>query len=353
MLKFMVSYMTTMNKIKLPLPQSGGLILSYKCTAACRHCMYFCSPQWKADWFTEHDLIEFFSLLSRKINSSPWGNNSVSLNHGLHFSGGEPFLNYDLLLKAVEIADEYDIPSTFVETNCSWCSSDEATWERLLNLKNAGLKGIMISVNPFYAEYIPFEHTERCIKISIDVFAENVMIYQLDYYRQFRQLGIKQTISLEDYYKLSQNNSLDGGVEVEMFLMGRANKRLRDFYPKYPREVLLSQPCTTPVLRNWHNHFDNYGNIMPGYCGGVSLGSWRDIDRLVDEGIDLEDKPVLRFLISEDIEMLYHFARDFGFRENPNGYLSKCDICFDIRRFLFETEKFDELRPGEFYLHSA
>jgi hypothetical protein len=35
------------------------------------------------------------------------------------------------------------------------------------------------------------------------------------------------------------------------------------------------------------------------------------------------------------------------------GYVSKCDICFDIRRFLFEIGKFDELRPREFYLHSA
>jgi pyruvate-formate lyase-activating enzyme len=113
-----IYFITTMNKLKLPLPQSGGLILSYKCTAACRHCMYFCSPKWQADWFTGDDLIEFFSLLPRKINSSPWGDNYVSLNHGLHFSGGEPFLNYDLLLKAVEIAGEYNIPSTFVETNC-------------------------------------------------------------------------------------------------------------------------------------------------------------------------------------------------------------------------------------------
>lgn len=93
---------------------------------------------------------------------------------------------------------------------------------------------------------------------------------------------------------------------------------------------------------------------MPGYRGGVSLGSWRDINQLVEEGIDLEDKPVLRFLISEDIEMLYQFARDFGFRENSSGYLSKCDFCFHIRKYLFvETEAFSELRPKEFYLHSG
>lgn len=339
-----------MNKIKLPLPQSGGLILSYKCTAKCRHCIYFCSPEWEADWIKEDDLTRCLSLLSGKISSSPWGSNSVSLNQGLHFTGGEPFLNYDLLLKAVEIASEYNIPSTFVETNCFWCTSDEITREKLVNLQKAGLKGIMISVNPFYAEYIPFERTEKCIRISREVFGENVMIYQLEYYRQFKQLGIKKKISLEDYYKLTKSNNLAG--RVEMFLMGRTNYSLRNFYPHYPCQVFFNQPCITPVFRNWHNHFDNYGNIMAGFCGGISLGSWRDINRLINEGIDLKDKPVLRFLISEDIEGIYNFAKDFGFQENPDGYISKCDLCFNIRRFLLDKEKFDELSPNEFYLHS-
>ena len=86
-----------MKKIKLPLPQSGGLVLSYKCTAACKHCMYFYSPGWEADWIKDEDLRHCLSLLPGKISSSPWGSHSISLNHGLHFTGGEPFLNYELL----------------------------------------------------------------------------------------------------------------------------------------------------------------------------------------------------------------------------------------------------------------
>ena len=31
-------------------------MLSYKCSAACKHCMYACSPQWEADWISEADL---------------------------------------------------------------------------------------------------------------------------------------------------------------------------------------------------------------------------------------------------------------------------------------------------------
>ncbi len=101
----------------------------------------------------------------------------MSLNHGLHFTGGEPFLNYPLLLKAVEMAEELGIPSTFVETNCFWCKNDDVTREKLTGLKKAGLKGILISVNPFYAEYVPFERTDRCIQVSQEVFGTNVMVY--------------------------------------------------------------------------------------------------------------------------------------------------------------------------------
>ena len=79
----------------------------------------------------------------------------MSLNYGLHFTGGEPFLNFKLLLDLVKIADELKIPSTFVETNSFWCRDDEVTREKLNELEEAGLKGILIGVNPFITEEIP------------------------------------------------------------------------------------------------------------------------------------------------------------------------------------------------------
>lgn len=168
-----------MKRVRVPPPISGGLMLSYKCSAACQHCMYACSPRWKADWITQTDLEQVLSLLSRTIRPSPWGEQTMSLNH-----------------------------------------------------------------------------------------------------------------------------------------------------------------------------FDNYGNFMPGYCGGISLGHWRDMERLTTEGIDLEAHPVLAFLIAEDIEGLFHFAQDLGYRESPVGYVSKCDLCLDVRRYLVSLPEpdFAELSPKEFYV---
>ena len=207
----------------------------------------------------------------------------------------------------------------------------------------------MISVNPFYAEYVPFERTERCIRISQTVFGQNVMVYQAEYYRQFKQLGIKERISIDDFRKLTGNESLT--QRVEFFLMGRAVLKLRDLYASHPAHAFFGAPCRPSFLRNWHNHFDNYGNFMPGFCGGISLGHWRDLEQLTTEGIDLETHPILDLLIAEDIEELFHVAQDLGYGELPEGYVSKCDLCLDIRRHLVSLEDldFEELGPREFY----
>jgi len=338
-----------MTRIKVPQPISGGLLLSYKCTAACRHCMYACSPQWKGDWISHDDLEEILSLLAGKIIPSPWGDKAVSLNHGLHFTGGEPFLNFPLLLRAVDIAHELDLPSTFVETNCSWCRDDQTTKEKLALLKKAGLRGILISVNPFYAEYVPFERTERCIKVSNEVFGANVMVYQQEYYLQFKRLGIGARISLEDYLELTNKEDLT--QKVELFLMGRAAYRLKEFYPPYPAQRFFEDPCRPQFFRDWHNHFDNYGNFLPGYCGGISLGHWRNLNSLITDGINLDNYPVLSFLIAEDIHGLLNFAHDFGYHESPQGYVSKCHLCLDLRKYLTSKGDFQELEPRQFYNH--
>lgn len=330
-------------KIKLPSPISIGLLLSYKCNARCRYCMYASSPFWK-DWIKIEDLESILKHLSGKIKPSPYGEDRVSLNYGLHFTGGEPFVNFPLLLKAVELATKFNIPSTFVETNCYWCKDDNITQKYLEMLKEKGLDGILISVNPFYLEYVPFERTERCIRIAQKVFSKNTMIYQIEYYIQFKKLGIKGRIKFEEYTRLEE----DLTKRVELFLMGRAAYRLKDVYPKYPANYLLEEPCITPFLRNWHNHVDNYGNYIPGYCAGISLGDCRNLDRLLEEGVDLERRPILNFLINGDFKGLFEFAKEFGYTPEE-GYISKCHLCTDIRGYLVRKKDFDELRPKEFY----
>ncbi|MEM3104390.1 MAG: 4Fe-4S cluster-binding domain-containing protein [Candidatus Bathyarchaeia archaeon] len=337
-----------MGRVKLPIPISGGLILSYQCTAECRYCMYACSPRWK-HWISEEVLEEILRQLAGKIAPSPYGPDSVSLNYGLHFTGGEPFLNFELLLKAVETAERLKIPSTFVETNCYWALDDKTVREKLKLLKEVGLKGILISVNPYYLEYVPFERTERAIRISREIFGRNVMVYQLNYYLIFKKLGVKGRLKLEDYLEMSKGENLVRNAEI--LLMGRAVYKLKDFYPRHPADHFLDQLCWPPFLREWHNHFDCYGNFLPGYCSGISLGDCRKLDEILRDGLNLDEKPILKFLVNQDFRGLLQFAKKLGFKESEEGYVSKCHLCLDIRRFLIDHGEFEELKPREFYFH--
>ena len=117
-------------------PISGGLFLSYKCNATCKHCIYASSPKWESDWISPEDMEDMLTSLAGSIMPSPYGPKGVSFNHGFHFTGGEPFLNFDLLLKGVKIAHKLGIPSLFVETNAFWCRDDEESTEKIQQLKS-------------------------------------------------------------------------------------------------------------------------------------------------------------------------------------------------------------------------
>ena len=272
----------------------------------------------------------------------------LGVNSGIHFTGGEPFLNFDLLLNLTEIAHKLGIPSIFVETNCFWAKDDNSTREKFKALKDAGLLGALISVNPFLLDQIPFEKTERAIRIGREFFGNNVIVYQQFFYEQFKKLGIKSTLPLQDYltqYSYYLNY-------IELLPMGRVCYALTDLFMRYPAEKFFGISCIDEITRNWHVHIDNYYNYIPGFCSGISLGDARDMDSILSQ-IDLKNRPILQALTS-NLKNLYDFGKaEFNYKESEEGYISKCHLCFDIRKFITgQVEEFDELKPIELY-HQA
>ena len=205
------------------MPLTGvHFLLSYQCTYECDHCFVWSSPRSGGTITLE--------MMTKVLDQAK----ELGTVDNVYFEGGEPFLFYPLLVEGIRRANERGF-STGVVTNCYWATNDDSTRDKLENLKQAGLKGIMISVNPFYAEHVPFERTQRCIHISQEVFGfSNVMIYQMEYYRQFLELGIRERITFKDYLELSRD--LDYPGHVEMFYMGRATSQLRDYFPKFPAQ---------------------------------------------------------------------------------------------------------------------
>ncbi|GAB4567678.1 MAG: radical SAM protein [Anaerolineae bacterium] len=270
----------------------------------------------------------------------------IGVNDGLHLTGGEPFMNYDRLVRVTRLAREIGIPSLFVETNAAWCVDDRTTREKLVGLREAGLDGILISANPFTLEEVPFERTERAARVALEVFpAHNVIVYQSVFFEQFRRMGLKGTMPLDEYLATAGETL----YYMELFASGRVPYALGLLFRRSPASRFFGQSCRAELLRDWHVHVDNEGNLMPGFCGGISLGDARRLDQLLEQGVDLTTRPVLRALLT-DLRELYDLGLAHGYQP-LDGYVSKCHLCMDVRRHLALTGMFEELAPRELYTH--
>jgi hypothetical protein len=95
-----------------------------------------------------------------------------------------------------------------------------------------------------------------------------------------------------------------------------------------------------------HFHLDLYGNYIPGLCSGLSI-------QLQDLGkpLDPQKYPFLTILFQKGIRGLMDTAvYDYGFQPNAQ-YVSKCDLCQDIRKYLVLLKDVNsvELQPKGFY----
>jgi hypothetical protein len=321
------------------------MFLSYRCTSTCKHCLYACSPRWPDHWISEDDAGQILAQLAAVMRGKYPHPGRVGVNDGLHFTGGEPFLNFDLLLRLVRIARRVGIPTTFVETNGFWCRDDATALDQLRTLQAAGLDGILVSANPFILEQIPFERTERAVRISRQVFGANAIVYQAFFYEQFRSMRLTGTLPFEDYVKRAGH----GLQYVELFANGRVPYRLAHLFHHAPAGQFYGSSCRHDLIRDWHIHVDNYGNYLPGFCGGLSLGDARQLDALCAQGVDLDALPIIRALIA-GLEALHRLGREYGYADRA-GYISKCHLCLDIRRHLARHGEFAELQPRELYEH--
>jgi len=339
-----------MAKLRIPKPVSAGVILSYKCTSECRHCMYACSHRWRDDWMSLELFEDVLDRFGQNIEAnSP--RSGVSMNQGLHFTGGEPFLNYDLLLKAIRLASDYGIHSSFVETNCFWCVDDDIVEERFIRLKNEGLGGVLISVNPFLLEFVPFERMERALKVGHRVFGEDMMAYHPNFYGDLKRLGITGRMKWEDYLAKADDEALSHIADPDVLLpMGRLAWRPNPLYGRFHQERFFHEDCREELTRPWHVHVDNYGNYISGYCGGLSLGGHETWDEISREGIDLDERPVIGAL-ALGLGNLYKYAEgNYAYAPNKDGYISKCHLCLDIRKHLTDEGcELKELSPRQFY----
>lgn len=321
--------------MKLSSPYSGGLILSYQCNLSCLHCLYNCRGNWKG-WIEIEKLGKYIDILKR-----------IKTFTSLHLTGGEPFINFPLLIEAIKICKKKEMVF-FVETNCYWAKNEEIAEEKLRKLKENGLKSIMLSYSIFYLDKIPVENFEIAMKKSIEIFGqENVSFYTYSGYKMIKDAGISGKISFKDALKIINEKDFLKFLGNYLVPKGRCLYTLEKFFYKFSPEKFKGVNCIFDFLNPYHIHLDLYGNYLTSFCAGITLGKFEEI---INNRMNIEKDEILKFLFKDIYQLLIWAEEKYGYKRK-DGYINKCHLCIDIRKFLVEKGyKSDCLQPEEFYL---
>ena len=318
---------------------SGGIMFSYRCSNACRHCLYRCSPRQPEDWLTVDGARRIFEALQGEPQLQ-----------GLHLAGGEAAIHFDVLEQVVRLAREMAMPVEYVETNAYWCADRDETRDKMQRLKRAGLPGLLVSASMFHNEFVPFKRTRICVETAQEVFGPGgTIVYLPHVYRILEQLGDEDRTRTIEEFCAATDLAPDGGELVELYGVipnGRVVEALRACYPAHPARHFAHKACRATLASTTHFHIDQYGNLFTGFCAGISVGTTEDLHPEITE----EAHPVFHTLSTGGPCGLMRLAEEAcGFEETPEGYISKCDLCLDVRGSLYKTGRYAELRPAGFY----
>ncbi|MEN6428429.1 MAG: radical SAM protein [Phycisphaerales bacterium] len=306
---------------KFKLWRSAGLMLTYRCNAACEFCYYHCSPQKGGLMPVETCLAVWRSLKTIASDGAR-----------VHLTGGEPFLYWEHLVEILRKAAEQGLgPVDLIETNGFWATDDQLVTDRLATLASLGMQRLKISVDPFHQEYVDAEPVDRLASMAVEILgSDRVMVRWEEYLDEPADIRRLSQAQRDRAYILAYH-------EYPFRFTGRAAGHPAHLLATMPASDLVHMNCLAGFLGAKGVHIDPHGSVFSGTCSGIILGNvnqtpleeiWRTFQPAGDGpvGILCEKGPC--GLLDE--------AKNLGFEELP-AYASKCHLCTHARQFLFES----------------
>ncbi|MDJ0783531.1 MAG: radical SAM protein [Desulfosarcinaceae bacterium] len=327
-----------MGKLSLTRLISGGVITNYHCVSRCGHCLYNSGPHRSKDYLDTRAAESIFETIGR---------------HGcgaIHIGGGEPFLAPEKLLAVVQTAGRCGMAIDYVETNAAWCTRIDAAVDLLGSLREAGLETLLLSISPFHNAFIPFQRVRDLIA-ACRLAGVRVFPWVNAFVRDIDRLGADRPHGMTEFEAAFGPGYLAAIPDrYWIHLGGRALETFRPLHPVHTVEEILAigpRSCARTLADTAHFHIDLYGSYIPGLCSGLAI-AMSDLGGPLPEG----KYPLIDQLNENGIRGLYGLAcRRHGYLPKPTGYLSHCDLCDDIRRFLQKrhSDRYPELAPEGFY----
>lgn len=314
----------------------ASLLFTYRCTIACFHCLFNCSPSHPNVYVSFEDGVEFLRQLRET-------------DRVIHIAGGEPMMYYRQMLKICQYADKYGFAPHFFETNASWCINDEVTQRRYNEMKQAGIKGVLISADAYHQAFVIPKRRYRAFEWAVKIFGrENVSAgdISLEALTELRKIGRDETL-IGEYAKTHTPR-----------LIGRAGEKLAKFLPKRTIDDLIhdhlwasqseGKECAVEFDPNrmWEIHIDPYGNIQT--CCGIIIGNAykKTLIEYMEQGFHT-DNELVRIAYEQGPYGYIELAVNRGYKLK-DGYPQKCNLCWELRKFLrpYYPETFG---PSEIY----
>jgi MoaA/NifB/PqqE/SkfB family radical SAM enzyme len=133
-----------------------GFILTARCNAACTHCSKSFGPN-RIEGLNQEDVFRLMNEAAAIEDREPLS---------FDITGGEPFLNFEMLVAVVAHGTSLGAKAISCVTNAFWARTDEIASGKLAQLKAAGLTLLGVSVSRFHQEFVPLHRAQRALRIA-------------------------------------------------------------------------------------------------------------------------------------------------------------------------------------------
>ncbi|MBI5877923.1 MAG: radical SAM protein [Chloroflexi bacterium] len=288
------------------------ILLTYRCNRECDHCFVWGSPHQR----TTLTLLQIKAILEQA--------KSVGTITSVYFEGGEPFLYYITLLKAVRYAAELGF-SVGIVSNAYWATNHARALNRLRPLVGL-VHDLSISNDVYHGKRIQRDHTHiaRVAAAELGIPTGEIAIVQPEEHDAPERVGMLP----------------DG--ESEIMYRGRAAIKLTERSGQHAWSQF--DACPHENLREpGRVHVDPFGLIH--ICQGITIGNLFETPLAeLCARYNPDAHPIIGPLMRGGPAAL---ARDYDVSHNE-GYADACHLCDQTRRAL--RSRFSEtLAPDPMY----
>ena len=293
-------------------------LVSYKCTNECKQCALQASPNQDDIAVQPKDVRNYLENITQNYNISE-----------VNFFGGEPLLNFELLISLIEEAKKFDIPKIGLLTNGYWGNNEETAHKYAQKLKEVGVNLIGFSADAFHQEFIPLENVKRAIKAASEAGIETILIIAQTVGTQNESNSFNEETN-KICEKISNEFKSCQIIKSPLQVRGRAIKNLLEYYPM---NSIPSEKCS--IFRAPMYMIDPNGWVFTQGCQGICLGNAKkdSLSKIIGEFKPRSHPIISKVMGKGGVRSLLELAIEKGY-EPLEQYVDKCHVCYSAQKFL-------------------